>query len=126
MKTHIIILAAGKGLRMKSSLPKVLHKVGNLSMLEHVIKSTKFLNPSSVNVVVGKNSKLIQDSIINADLNWVVQDKQIGTADAVKIALPNIYHIKIGQKRIFLSDHQNEVFLLLENLFFLLILLLFY
>ena len=90
MKTHIIILAAGKGLRMKSSLPKVLHKVGNLSMLEHVIKSTKFLNPSSVNVVVGKNSKLIQDSIINADLNWVVQDKQIGTADAVKIALPNI------------------------------------
>ncbi|MED5348977.1 MAG: NTP transferase domain-containing protein, partial [Pseudomonadota bacterium] len=54
MKTHIIILAAGKGLRMKSSLPKVLHKVGNLSMLEHVIKSTKFLNPSSVNVVVGK------------------------------------------------------------------------
>ena len=90
MKTHIIILAAGKGLRMKSSLPKVLHKVGNLSMLEHVIKSTKFLNPSSVNVVVGKNSKLIQDSIINIDLNWVVQDKQIGTADAVKIALPNI------------------------------------
>ena len=90
MKTHIIILAAGKGLRMKSSLPKVLHKVGNLSMLEHVIKSTKFLNPSSVNVVVGKNSKLIQDSIINADLNWIVQDKQIGTADAVKIALPNI------------------------------------
>ena len=93
MKTHIIILAAGKGLRMKSSLPKVLHKVGNLSMLEHVIKSAKFLNPSSVNVVVGKNSKLIQDSIINIDLNWVVQDKQIGTADAVKIALPNIFHI---------------------------------
>ena len=52
MKTHIIILAAGKGLRMKSSLPKVLHKVGNLSMLEHVIKSAKYLNPSSVNVVV--------------------------------------------------------------------------
>ena len=90
MKTHIIILAAGKGLRMKSSLPKVLHKVGNLSMLEHVIKCTKFLKPSSVNIVVGKNSKLIQDSIINAELNWIVQDKQIGTADAVKIALPNI------------------------------------
>ena len=48
----IIILAAGKGTRMKSSLPKVLHKVGNKTMIEHVVTTAKSLAPDKIVIVV--------------------------------------------------------------------------
>ena len=56
MSLNIIILAAGKGKRMHSTLPKVMHKVGGKTMLEHVLISAQKLNPKSINVVV--NSKI--------------------------------------------------------------------
>ena len=62
MSLNIIILAAGNGKRMHSTLPKVMHKVGGKTMLEHVLISAKKLNPKSINVVV--NSK-IEDIKIN-------------------------------------------------------------
>ena len=53
MSLDIIILAAGKGTRMYSKWPKVLHEIGGQSMLEHVINTARKLNPQSINVVVG-------------------------------------------------------------------------
>jgi len=90
MSLNIIILAAGKGKRMHSSLPKVMHKVGGKSMLEHVLISAKKLNPSSINVVLSPKIESIKKSFGNYDIAWHSQSEQKGTADAVKIVLPSL------------------------------------
>ena len=90
MNLNIIILAAGKGKRMHSSLPKVMHKVGGKSMLEHVLISAKKLNPSSINVVLSPKIESIKKSFGGYDINWHIQSEQKGTADAVKIVLPSL------------------------------------
>ena len=90
MSLNIIILAAGKGKRMHSSLPKVMHKVGGKSMLEHVLISAKKLNPSSINVVLSPKIESIKKSFGSYDIAWHSQSEQKGTADAVKIVLPSL------------------------------------
>ena len=90
MNLNIIILAAGKGKRMHSSLPKVMHKVGGKSMLEHVLISAKKLNPSSINVVLSPKIESIKKSFGGYDIAWHCQSEQKGTADAVKIVLPSL------------------------------------
>ena len=90
MNLNIIILAAGKGKRMHSSLPKVMHKVGGKSMLEHVLISAKKLNPSSINVVLSPKIESIKKSFGGYDIAWHSQSEQKGTADAVKIVLPSL------------------------------------
>ena len=90
MNLNIIILAAGKGKRMHSSLPKVMHKVGGKSMLEHVLISAKKLNPSSINVVLSPKIESIKKSFGGYDIDWHIQSEQKGTADAVKIVLPSL------------------------------------
>ena len=90
MSLNIIILAAGKGKRMHSSLPKVMHKVGGKSMLEHVLISAKKLNPSSINVVLSPKIESIKKSFGGYDIVWHCQSEQKGTADAVKIVLPSL------------------------------------
>ena len=90
MSLNIIILAAGKGKRMHSSLPKVMHKVGGKSMLEHVLISAKKLNPSSINVVLSPKIESIKKSFSDYDIAWHSQSEQKGTADAVKIVLPSL------------------------------------
>ena len=90
MSLNIIILAAGKGKRMHSSLPKVMHKVGGKSMLEHVLISAKKLNPSSINVVLSPKIESIKKSFGGYDIAWHSQPEQKGTADAVKIVLPSL------------------------------------
>ncbi len=90
MSLNIIILAAGKGKRMHSSLPKVMHKVGGKSMLEHVLISAKKLNPSSINVVLSPKIESIKKSFGGYDIAWHSQSEQKGTADAVKIVLPSL------------------------------------
>ena len=90
MNLNIIILAAGKGKRMHSSRPKVMHKVGGKSMLEHVLISAKKLNPSSINVVLSPKIESIKKSFGGYDIDWHIQSEQKGTADAVKIVLPSL------------------------------------
>ena len=90
MSLNIIILAAGKGKRMHSSLPKVMHKVGGKSMLEHVLISAEKLNPSSINVVLSPKIESIKKSFGGYDIVWHCQSEQKGTADAVKIVLPSL------------------------------------
>ena len=82
-KVSIIILAAGKGTRMKSDMPKVLHKVNGKSMIEHVILNARNLNPEKIIVVVGYKYEMVKKQLENQDLTYVIQHKQNGTAHAV-------------------------------------------
>ena len=82
-KVSIIILAAGKGTRMKSDMPKVLHKVNGKSMVEHVILIARNLNPEKIIVVVGYKNEMVKKQLENQDLTYVIQHKQNGTAHAV-------------------------------------------
>jgi len=90
MSLNIIILAAGKGRRMYSSLPKVMHKVGGSTMLEHVLIASKKLKPKTINVVINSKTNDIKKSFKQYDVNWYIQLKQNGTADAVKTVLPHL------------------------------------
>lgn len=87
---HIIILAAGKGTRMYSKLPKVLHQIGGKTMLEHVIDTAAQLNPQSINVVIGHGKEQVLQTLSHKNVNWVEQTEQLGTGHAVKSALPHI------------------------------------
>ncbi|WP_193074561.1 bifunctional UDP-N-acetylglucosamine diphosphorylase/glucosamine-1-phosphate N-acetyltransferase GlmU [Pseudomonas sp. FME51] len=90
MNLHVVILAAGQGTRMRSSLPKVLHPVAGKPMLEHVIDSARALLPAGIHVVIGHGAQLVRDTLESNDLNWVQQTEQLGTGHAVAQALPHI------------------------------------
>jgi bifunctional UDP-N-acetylglucosamine pyrophosphorylase/glucosamine-1-phosphate N-acetyltransferase len=85
----VIILAAGKGTRMKSDLPKVCHKVGNKTMIEHVVTSAKGLETEGIYVVVSKeNIEIIRNILRDTDVRFKIQHEQLGTAHAVISAMP--------------------------------------
>lgn len=84
---NIVILAAGKGTRMYSRLPKVLHEIGGMSMLARVIHTAQSLQPQSIHVVVGHGREMVQ-KCIDAPVHWVAQDEQLGTGHAVRTVLP--------------------------------------
>jgi bifunctional UDP-N-acetylglucosamine pyrophosphorylase/glucosamine-1-phosphate N-acetyltransferase len=88
MSIDIVILAAGQGTRMRSALPKVLHPVAGNSMLGHVIHNARQLSPESIHVVIGHGGEQVREQLGSDDLNFVVQDKQLGTGHAVAQALP--------------------------------------
>ena len=86
----IIILAAGKGTRMNSDLPKVLHLLKNKPLLSHVIDTSKKLSPTKILVVVGYKKELIVNQFHNDGLIFINQKKLMGTADAIKNCLPSL------------------------------------
>ena len=88
MSFSVVILAAGKGARMKSEKPKVLHTVGNASMLHHVMEVAKRAGAEETVIVVGHQADLISESakLKSPDARIVIQEKQLGTAHAVKQA----------------------------------------
>ncbi|WP_353287469.1 NTP transferase domain-containing protein [Wolbachia endosymbiont (group B) of Gerris lacustris] len=83
-----IVLAAGHSSRMNSNTPKVLHKIGNFSMLEHVIYNAKQLNPENIAVVV--DQPLIERLKCFEDIQLITQESTLGTGDAVKTAMRNL------------------------------------
>ncbi|MFO0320572.1 MAG: NTP transferase domain-containing protein, partial [Neisseriaceae bacterium] len=91
MNLNVVILAAGMGKRMNSTIPKVLHKIGNKPMLQHVLESAKQLNPNKIIIVRGHGGKEVQDIIddYNPGNNfiWVEQKEQLGTGHALKQAI---------------------------------------
>ena len=90
MNLNIIILAAGNGKRMHSSIPKVMHKIGGKTMLEHVILSAEKLKPNSINVVINSKTEHIKSNFSKYKVDWHIQLEQKGTADAVKTVLPDL------------------------------------
>ena len=90
----VIILAAGKGTRMKSSLPKVLHKIAGREMLNLVIDTAKTINPINITVVISgemqKFAGTIQSHHPKTNLTFCVQDQQLGTAHAVDAGIKSL------------------------------------
>jgi len=88
MSLEIVILAAGQGTRMRSALPKVLHPVAGKPMLAHVIDTARGLGPSRIHVVIGHGADLVRERLQADDLNFVIQEQQLGTGHAVAQAAP--------------------------------------
>ncbi len=88
MTLEVIILAAGKGTRMHSHLPKVLHKIGGKEIISHVITQAKQLNPAKIHIVYGFGGEEVR-RVVGEDYNWVLQEQQLGTGHAVLQALPS-------------------------------------
>lgn len=88
MQLEVIILAAGQGTRMKSSLPKVLHPLAGRPLLEHVITKAFSLQPTSVHVVIGYGAEQVRDQLASFPVNWIIQHEQLGTGHGVLQALP--------------------------------------
>lgn len=82
-----IILAAGQGTRMKSQTAKVLHKVGSKCLLQHVVDAASD-HVETINIIVGHNSQSVKGAIKESKVNWVLQEKQLGTGHAVQQAAP--------------------------------------
>lgn len=86
----VAILAAGKGTRMKSRLPKVLHRLGGRSLVEHVIDCAAGLNPQQQLVIVGYGSDEVRSSLANRTVSFVEQTEQLGTGHAVQQIIPHL------------------------------------
>jgi bifunctional UDP-N-acetylglucosamine pyrophosphorylase/glucosamine-1-phosphate N-acetyltransferase len=91
MNLDIVILAAGKGTRMNSNLPKVLHRIGGDSMLGHVLSAASQLQAAKTHIVVGYGADEIRENFADrADLQWAMQEQQLGTGHAVMQAMPGV------------------------------------
>jgi len=86
-KLNIVILAAGKGTRMHSDTPKVLHEIGAMSILGHVITCAKTLKPNKIIVVYGFGGETVKDTFLGENIIWVKQAEQLGTGHAVQQAV---------------------------------------
>jgi len=87
-KLNVVILAAGKGSRMFSEKPKVLHELAGCSLVEHVIATAKNLNPENITLVVGHQADELKSHFADEEYNFVLQKEQKGTAHALQQALP--------------------------------------
>ena len=94
MNTDVIVLAAGKGTRMYSDLPKVLHPLGGKPMLSHVLDAALAINADTIHLVTGYQSEQVRSYFdqhpVATPLNWVEQTEQLGTGHAVMQAAPMV------------------------------------
>lgn len=88
MSTTVIILAAGKGTRMRSNLPKVLQPLAGRPLLGHVIDTAKKLQADHIITIYGHGGTLVQNAFAHEQVQWVEQAEQLGTGHAVKVTLP--------------------------------------
>jgi bifunctional UDP-N-acetylglucosamine pyrophosphorylase/glucosamine-1-phosphate N-acetyltransferase len=85
-KLNIVILAAGKGSRMHSARPKVLHPLAGRPLLGHVINAARELGPAKLLVVYGHGGETVPQAFVDSDISWVNQVEQLGTGHAVQQA----------------------------------------
>ena len=90
MALAVVTLAAGKGSRMKSDLPKVLHSLAGRPMLAHVLETAQQLPEAQQHVVVGHGAELVRQQFQHSDIIWSEQTEQLGTGHAVAQAMPAI------------------------------------
>lgn len=84
MKITTIILAAGKGTRMRSEMPKILHQIAGRPLLQHVYDMCRQLENNRIKIVYGHAAELVRDSLKNLDADWIEQKQQLGTGHAVQ------------------------------------------
>jgi bifunctional UDP-N-acetylglucosamine pyrophosphorylase/glucosamine-1-phosphate N-acetyltransferase len=88
MALSIVILAAGQGKRMKSQLPKVLHRIAGKTLIEHVIATAAKLNPATTPIIVyGHQGDIIKHALANVNVSWIEQPNQLGTGHALQQTL---------------------------------------
>lgn len=90
MPLSVIILAAGKGTRMKSALPKVLHCLANKPLLEHVYDTARKLGAAEIVIVYGHGGEQVLQTCKHFSARWIEQEQQLGTGHAVQQAMPAI------------------------------------
>jgi len=90
MSLSVVILAAGKGTRMRSALPKVLHPVANKPMVGHVIDAARQVNAENIYLVYGFGGNVLKAKVTGDDLTFVEQKEQLGTGHAVDMASPHL------------------------------------
>lgn len=87
---NVVVLAAGKGTRMRSDLPKVLHPIAGKPMLAHVLDTARRLGATKICVVYGHGGEQVPKLLAAPDLSWALQEPQLGTGHAVLQALPHL------------------------------------
>lgn len=102
MKTYAIVLAAGKGTRMQSDLPKVMHRIGGKPMVEHLVDKLESLCIDEIIVVIGYKGELVK-AHLGSRVTYVEQREQLGTAHAVRQAAP-LLQGKAGQTLVLMGD----------------------
>ena len=90
MTLSIVILAAGKGTRMNSQLPKVLQPLAGKPILQYVLDTTHSLQPNNISIVAGHKSEMLKELIKDKNIFWRIQDTQLGTGHAVIQAIPDL------------------------------------
>src|SRR4030065_194460 len=88
MRLEVIILAAGKGTRMRSARPKVLHRLAGLALVEHVIHTAQALDAQAIHVVYGHGGEQVPEELRHYKVRWVKQEPQLGTGHAGQQAMP--------------------------------------
>lgn len=90
MSLHIVILAAGKGSRMHSDLPKALQPLAGRPLLEHVFNTATLLEPQMIHVVYGDGGQTLPQTLSHLDVNWIEQKEQLGSGHALLQVLPHL------------------------------------
>lgn len=90
MALSVVVLAAGKGTRMRSALPKVLHPVAHKAMVQHVIDTARQLDLSAIHVIYGHGAEALLERLGGQQLNFVEQAEQLGTGHAVQQVVPHL------------------------------------
>ena len=90
MTLSIVILAAGKGMRMNSQLPKVLQPLAGKPILQYVLDTSHSLQPNNISIVAGHKSEMLRELIKDKNISWRIQDAQLGTGHAVIQAFPDL------------------------------------
>lgn len=127
-KLNIVILAAGKGTRMHSDVPKVLHAIAGKPLLQHVLDTATALNPCKIVVIYGHGGEKVPQTLTQNTAQFVLQQPQLGTGHAVQQALPHLDDatdtlVLYGDVPLIQQDtikkilaHKNEVTLLTQHL----------
>ena len=87
---QVVVLAAGQGKRMRSDLPKVVHPLAGRPLLAHVLATARLLAPQRLCVVVGHGAQAVRERVADAGVEWVLQERQLGTGHAVMQALAHL------------------------------------
>ena len=95
MDLSIIVLAAGQGTRMRSDLPKVLHRLGGRPLLSHALDTAHRLDAASIHVVIGHGADQVRRAFEQSGVHWVIQERRLGTGHAVAQVLPDVPDTRI-------------------------------
>ncbi|UZJ41075.1 sugar phosphate nucleotidyltransferase [Prosthecochloris sp. SCSIO W1101] len=122
MSLAIIIMAAGKGTRMKSDLAKVLHRVNGRPVIEYVLEKSTALVPDKIVLIVGHQADKVKEATANFPVEWALQEPQLGTGHAVIQAEEHLHSfpgdililsgdaplVSISTLKDFIDNHRTE------------------